>query len=279
MGKPRCPLSEVNEGPKSVFDLTRKDRMDMHKSTDLPDDRDALDAVGATYAKNAPQDRVIRELIARTFEPHLNTAMRGLQLGFAEGVDTRLIAPKVARLDVVEGSRAFYEAGLRSGLANTVFHHALFETFLPALSDGAYDAVFVIYVLEHVQDPPGLLQLARRVLSPSGRLFIVVPNARALSRQLALRMGLLSSLYDLTENDLNHGHRRVYDRSSLARDIETAHLRIVEEGGIMLKILSDFQLNTLIEQGILGSGQIDGLYRLGFDYPDLCGSLYAVCEV
>jgi len=193
MGTLCRPLSEVNAGPESVSALTRKDKMDMYKYTDLPDDRDTLDAVGATYAKNAPQDRVIRELIARTFEPHLTTAMRGLQLGFAEGVDTRLLAPKVARLDVVEGSRAFYEAGLRSGLVNTVFHHALFETFLPALPDGAYDAVFVIYVLEHVQDPPGLLQLARRVLSPSGRLFIVVTNARELSRQLAMRMGLLSS--------------------------------------------------------------------------------------
>ena len=46
----------------------------------------------------------------------------------------------------------------------------------------------------------------------------------------------------------------------------------------MLKILADYQLDTLIRQKILGPEQIEGLYKLGFDYPDLCGSLYAVCE-
>ena len=251
--------------------------MDRYMPTDTPDDRDTLEAIGATYTKAAPQDRVIRELIARTFDPYLSTTMRGLQLGFAEGVDTRLLAPKVARLDVVEGSRAFYDAGRRSGLSNTTFHYALFETFLPACPDAAYDAVFIVYVLEHVQDPVALLQLARRVLSPTGRIFIVVPNARALSRQLALRMGIITGLYALTEHDLRHGHRRVYDQSTLARDIESSRLHVIEQGGIMLKILADFQLNMLIEQSILGPAQIDGLYKLGFDYPDLCGSLYAIC--
>ena len=46
----------------------------------------------------------------------------------------------------------------------------------------------------------------------------------------------------------------------------------------MLKILADFQLDQLITLGILGQAQIDGLYSLGHQYPELCGSLYAVCS-
>lgn len=244
-----------------------------------PDNYESLKKIGATYAKNAPQDRVIRELIVRTFEPYLDTSQRALQLGFAEGVDTGLLAPQVAHLDVVEGNRTFFEAGQKNALPNTTLYHDLFETFLPSRTEGMYDAIFIIYVLEHVQDPVALLGMARRLLSPSGHLFIVVPNAHALSRQLALRMGIIPSLYALTEHDLNHGHRRVYDRSTLVKDLESAHLCIAEQGGIMVKILADFQLDALIEQDILGPEQIDGLYKLGFDYPDLCGSLYAVCEV
>lgn len=250
---------------------------DMVKKQDT-DDFELLEKVGATYTKGSPQDRVIRELIVRTFAPYLNTAMRGLQLGFAEGVDTTLLAPLVARLDIVEGNRAFYEAGRQSGPDNAVFHHALFEDFLPAQPEGVYDALFIIYVLEHVQDPVALLTMARRLLSPSGRLFLVVPNARALSRQLALRMSLISDLFALTPHDLEHGHRRVYDRDTFLRDIESAALSVIDHGGVMLKILADFQLDTLIRQETLGPEQIEGLYKLGFDYPDLCGSLYAVCE-
>lgn len=45
----------------------------------------------------------------------------------------------------------------------------------------------------------------------------------------------------------------------------------------MLKILADFQMDKLIETEILKE-QIDGLYKLGLEYPDLCGSLFSICR-
>ena len=237
----------------------------------------SLEATGETYAKGSPQDRAIRELIVRTFAPYLAPTMQGLQLGYAEGVDTTMLAPLLHHLDVVEGSQVFYEVGCNTASDNVTMHHDLFESFLPKTTT-RYDAVFAVYVLEHVEDPVSLLRLARAALSGKGLLFIVVPNAYALSRQLALQMGLLPSLTSLTQRDLEHGHRRVYDRQSLQRDIEAAGLHPAAQGGVMLKILADFQLDQLMEQGILGQAQIDGLYKLGHQYPELCGSLYAVCS-
>jgi hypothetical protein len=109
--------------------------------------------------------------------------------------------------------------------------------------------------------------------------FVVVPNANALSRQLALHMGLLKDLKNLTENDVNHGHRRVYDRVSLNRDLTEAGFVSISQGGILLKPLADFQMDKLIDSGILQEPQLDGLYRLGFEYPDLCGYLFSACKL
>ena len=64
----------------------------------------------------------------------------------------------------------------------------------------------------------------------------------------------------------------------LQQDILAAGLHTVAQGGVMLKILADFQLDKLIELDILGQKQIDGLYSLGHQYPELCGSLYAICS-
>ena len=64
----------------------------------------------------------------------------------------------------------------------------------------------------------------------------------------------------------------------LNRDVENAGFRIDSQGGVMLKILADFQLDRLMELDILGERQIDGLYRLGLEYPDLCGSLFSICS-
>jgi SAM-dependent methyltransferase len=151
----------------------------------------------------------------------------------------------------------------------------LFEDYNPGKQ---FDYVFATYVLEHVNDAVDFLKIASRMLNERGLLFIVVPNARALSRQLARHMGLLESVYTLTPNDINHGHRRVYDRFLLNCDIESAGLKQVAQGGLLLKLLADFQMDQLINTHILEEPQIEGLYKMGLEYPDLAGSLFAVCS-
>jgi Methyltransferase domain len=132
--------------------------------------------------------------------------------------------------------------------------------------------------MEHVLEPSLVLKMVRQVLKPDGLLFMVVPNARALSRQLAIHMGLIPDLKALTENDLVNGHRRVYDRVYFNREIEQTGFESIAEGGLMLKILADFQLDKLIDDGMIQQAQIDGLYKLGLEYPDLCGSLFPICR-
>ncbi len=239
--------------------------------------REFLEQAAESYTRQSPQDTAIRKLIVRTFAPYLDPEGRGLQLGIAEGVDTGMLCKRVGELDVVEGSETFLEEGRKRGYPNVRFHFGLFEEF--RLEDGQtpYDYVFAVYVLEHVADVAAVLATAKAVLKPGGQLFVVVPNSRALSRQLALHMGLLEDLKALTEHDRNHGHRRVYDRVTLNRDLENAGFRIIAQGGVMLKILADFQLDQLMREGVLEEEHIDGLYRLGLEYPDLCGSLFAVC--
>ena len=251
----------------------------MPVSGDVPrEDPAFLEQVGATYTKASLQDQAIRRLVARTFEPYLSTGGRGLQLGYSEGIDTKLLCRLVGHMDVVEGCQTFIDEGRESAPDNLRFHHALFEDFALPEGEAPYDYAFAIYVLEHLQDVRHVLGVLRSVLKPGGLLFAVVPNARALSRQLARHMGILNELTELTEHDHNHGHRRVYDRVSLNRDIEAGGFRTIAQGGVMLKILADFQLDRLMRDGVLGEEHVDGLYRLGLEYPDLCGSLFAVCR-
>lgn len=50
--------------------------------------------------------------------------------------------------------------------------------FLRAQPDGRFHAITLFDVLEHLSDPRALLRELRRVLAPSGRLALTVPNAR-----------------------------------------------------------------------------------------------------
>jgi len=245
------------------------------KTDTLKQEREFLDKVYATYTvDHSLQTKVMRGLIMRTFQPFLRRG-RGLELGCSDGFMTEMISNQIEHLDVVDGSRKFLDVASKRNLPNVKFVHALFEEYT---TTDQYDYVFASYILEHVLDPVAVMKMARTVLKPGGLLMMVVPNARALSRQLALHMGLIKNLKALTENDHNHGHRRVYDRVDFNRHIDEAGFENVAQGGIMLKILADFQMDELIGGGMLKDAHVDGLYQLGLEYPDLCGSLFSIAK-
>jgi 2-polyprenyl-3-methyl-5-hydroxy-6-metoxy-1,4-benzoquinol methylase len=245
------------------------------RSNHIADEKAFLEKASHTYTVDTShQTATMRQLIVRTFRPFIKGGC-GLELGCSDGFMTEMLSATLSHLDVVDGSQKFLAEARARKLSNVSFIETLFEEFE---SETRYDYVFASYILEHVFDPIAIMKMAKSVLKSDGLLMIVVPNARALSRQLALHMGLISDLKALTENDRNHGHRRVYDRVSLDRDIKSAGFENLCQGGIMLKILADFQMDELISMQVLQDEHIDGLYGLGLEYPDLCGSLFSVCR-
>lgn len=75
------------------------------------------------------------------------------------------------------------------------------------LAEASVDRVLIVHALEVVDDPAGLLREAWRVLSPSGRLMVVVPN----------RSGLWSHS-DVTP----FGHGRPYSRAQVTHLLRAA---------------------------------------------------------
>ena len=135
------------------------------------------------------------------------------------------------------------------------------------------------YILEHVISPEIILKKIAEFCHENTLIFIIVPNARALSRQISLNMNLIDSLYSLTANDLKHGHRRVFDRKSLNQLISNSVFENIYETGIILKLLADFQMDKMLNLQIINDSQIDALYKLGLEFPDLCGSIFTICKI
>lgn len=221
-------------------------------------DRDAerafLNGLVPDYTDVSPYSEVKKRIIMALVAEHLGDhgRGRGLQLGCANGYETKQLADRLEHLMVVDGSSVFVDRLVGENLLpNVTFRCALFEDVHAGTDPDRYDYIFCSYVLEHVFDPQVILRNMASLLAPGGRMFIVVPNCRALSRQLALHMGLLERLEDLTENDHRHGHRRVYDRESLVSQVESAGLEVRDVRGVILKILADFQLNQLLGEGFL----------------------------
>ena len=103
------------------------------------------------------------------------------------------------------------------------------------------------HVLEHIEFPHLLLNDIYSWLSDDGICIIGVPNAKSFHRLAAVKMGLLNSEYDLNQRDIELGHYRVYDLELLKSQVNLAGFKILEEGGVFLKFLSNIQIEKLLD--------------------------------
>jgi 2-polyprenyl-3-methyl-5-hydroxy-6-metoxy-1,4-benzoquinol methylase len=218
-------------------------------------------------------DLLLRGYIIRALEPFFRPG-RALELGCYKGDVTELIAERFPDLTVIEASDelvAIASARLRDRA------RFITSTFEDAKVVDRYEAVFLIHTLEHLDDPGRVLRRINDWLTDTGRLFIVVPNANAPSRQIAVQMGLISHNSAVTDTERIHGHRVTYSLDTLEREARDAGLHILHRGGVFFKPLANYQFDQLMGGDVISPQYLEGCYQLGQHYPDLCASIYAVC--
>jgi hypothetical protein len=55
-------------------------------------------------------------------------------------------------------------------------------------------------------------------------------------------------------------------------------LRVVQRSGIFFKALANFQWDQILNTDVISQEYLDGCYALGQVYPDLCASIFLLCE-
>jgi 2-polyprenyl-3-methyl-5-hydroxy-6-metoxy-1,4-benzoquinol methylase len=199
-----------------------------------------------------------------------------LELGCFKGELTKRLMKHFDDITCVEASSdALVEAASATGGKAKLLNARFEDVELPT----GYSNIVMTHTLEHLDDPIGVL---RRVndewLTEDGRLFLVVPNANAPSRQIAVLMGLIAHNAAVMPAEAEHGHRRTYSLDTLEADVVASGLRVVHRSGIFFKALANFQWDRLLATDVISEAYLDGCYKLGQRYPDLCASLFLVCE-
>jgi len=227
-----------------------------------------LDELSGWYLKyQLDFDRRMIDYRYRSIKPHLR-GPHGLELGPAEGVMTRMLIADFSSLTVVDAAGELL-ARIPS-LPNLMKVHALFEEFEPGTH---FNTIVMDHILEHVAEPVALLNRARDWLAPAGCVVVGVPNGSSFHRLAGVKMGMLREPCELNDRDRALGHRRVYTRESLFRDLQRAALKPSAWGGVFFKPLSNQQIQDTWTQTMM-----DGFYELGKDFPEYANEIYAVCE-
>lgn len=207
------------------------------------------------------------------WKPHFNFAEFALEMGSFDGTMTDLLRGYFDKIEVVEGSEKLAEV-VRQKFNQTVnVHVSWFEEFQPTQK---YGQIFLVHGLEHVDDPVEVLRKSASWLSETGKLFVAVPNANALSRQIAVKMGLVETLQSVTEGEEKHGHQRTYNLDTLHHDFQLAGLEIIDSGGVVFKPLSNWQFDSAIKAEIVSSEYVSACDELAKVWPEFSSSIYVV---
>jgi 2-polyprenyl-3-methyl-5-hydroxy-6-metoxy-1,4-benzoquinol methylase len=231
------------------------------------------DTADHKYAYNFDFD-VMHGYMMKSFEPFF---IKGncLELGSFKGDFTKRLVPYFDKISCVEASDEAVAIAKKDYPAIT-FYNALFENVvLPE----KYDNIVLTHVLEHLDNPVAVLKrINEEWLSDKGRFFLVCPNANAPSRQIAVKMGLITHNAAITPSEAAHGHQITYTLDTLERDARAAGLKVVHRSGIFFKALANFQWDRLLNTDIISNEYLEGCYQLGQIYPDLCSSIFLMCE-
>jgi 2-polyprenyl-3-methyl-5-hydroxy-6-metoxy-1,4-benzoquinol methylase len=235
---------------------------------------DSANSENEKYAYSFDFD-VLHPFMIKSFEPFFNKGSL-LELGSYKGNFTTRLLPYFDDVTCVEASDVAIE-GARKKLGDKVkFVNSLFEK---ATLPRRYDNIVLTHVLEHLDEPVLVLKrINDEWLSAGGRFFLVCPNANAPSRQIAVKMGLISHNAAVTPAEAEHGHRCTYTLDTLERDAVAAGLKVVHRSGIFFKALANFQWDRLLQTDIISKEYLEGCYKLGQQYPDLCSSIFLMCE-
>lgn len=225
-----------------------------------------LDAIAQSYDTTVDFDRYCiqyeRELIVQTAH-----GKQLLEVGCGCGDMTEFFASRFESIVGLDGSaECIRRCRVRlAGQAHVELFHGLVEAFH---TEEQFADIVMVRVLEHLDDPVAILQKLAGYLPPEGQLHLVVPNARSLHRRIGKAMGLLPQLDSFSPRDIQYGHRRVYDWELLARHVKAAGLTVVETHGVLIKPLSNAQMESWDPE------IIQALFEVGREEPDLCNELY-----
>jgi 2-polyprenyl-3-methyl-5-hydroxy-6-metoxy-1,4-benzoquinol methylase len=218
---------------------------------------------------------VMHPFMLKSFTPFFRDGSL-LELGSFKGDFTKRLLSRFNDITCVEASEEAIEIAKAKFGDRIKYINSLFETVqLPE----RYDNIILTHVLEHIDEPVALMKrINNEWLSDKGRFFVVCPNANAPSRQIAVKMGLISQNSAITQAEKEHGHRITYSLDTLERDAKNSGLNVIHRSGIFFKALANFQWDKLLKTDIISKEYLEGCYQLGQQYPDLCSSIFLMCE-
>lgn len=165
---------------------------------------------------------------------------------------------------VVEPADHCYEnaKALSENYNKVVCRQGFFEDAVERIKWSKFDIVICSGLLHEVENPGALLRAMKLVCDKNSIVHINVANALSFHRLLAKEMGLIESVYQLSDSNLALQQHNVFDLEQLKKLVSGEGYQIIDSGSYFLKPFTHRQMQQCMDARILNENILDGLDRL-----------------
>ncbi len=180
------------------------------------------------------------------------------------------------RFCVVEPGAAFAAQARQCAGDDSRIHviTSFMEDAAGLLAEERFDCIVLSGLLHEVPDATSLLAVVRSLCQAGTQVHVNVPNAHSLHRLLALEMGLISDVRQLSDNQRDLQQPRTFDIHSLGALCTRAGFTVIEQGSYFIKPYTHRQMAQLQDIGLLDQRMLDGLYGLTRHLPDMGSEIF-----
>jgi 2-polyprenyl-3-methyl-5-hydroxy-6-metoxy-1,4-benzoquinol methylase len=225
----------------------------------------------ALYDPEADFDSRYTLATVRRIAERLAPGDRVLELGCATGLMTRALEAAGALLTGIDRSEDYLDRARAGAGEGSRFHRAgLEEPGWEELVEGPFEHVLACNLIHELVDPVALLRRARALLAPAGLVHLSLQNPLSIHRLVALEMGLIGDLREISARGERFATRAIWDAEALAELAGEAGLDVVAREGVMLKPLPNGMMADLPTE------VLDGFERAARHLPEHCAMTYLV---
>ena len=110
-------------------------------------------------------------------------------------------------------------------------------------------------------------------------VYFCVPNANSFHRILAVRMGLIKDVLQITERNVILQQNNVFDKKLLTGLLEKCGFKIKESGTFFIKPFTHGQMYKALTEKIIDEKVIEGLYNCSKDFPENGSELHVLAMI
>lgn len=178
------------------------------------------------------------------------------------------------KVTVVEPSRELFDIALfkSKGYGNSSVINTVLEDFE---SSSEFDLIILSSILHEVVDKKKFMEKILYLCGEDTKIYINVPNAKSIHRLLAVCMGLIEDVFQISDTQLKMQQlSKPFTEESLSNFIQNCGFQVIDSGTIFIKPFTHVQMQSLIDSAFLNEDILNGLNKLALYLPEFGSEIW-----